>query len=98
MVRQLGKLPEDVVLRMGLEACEILEYLHGRNPPVFHRDIKPANVRLNDEGRLVIVDFGLVKESPGGATTKGPGAVTEGFSPLEQYGGNARTDARSDIY
>jgi serine/threonine protein kinase len=45
--------------------AEAIDYLHsGRDTngaPVIHRDIKPANVLLAADGRIYLVDFGLVR-------------------------------------
>ncbi|HEY3504317.1 MAG TPA: serine/threonine-protein kinase [Actinocatenispora sp.] len=45
--------------------AEAVDYLHsGRDTggaPVIHRDIKPANVLLAADGRVYLVDFGLVR-------------------------------------
>lgn len=80
------------------QAADALDYLHTRQPSVLHRDIKPANIRLTPEGRVMLVDFGLVKMyDPLLKTTMGARAVTPGYAPPEQYG-MGRTDARSDIY
>lgn len=88
------------VLAWAAELCDVLEYLHGQNPPVIVRDLKPDNVMLHSSDRkLRLIDFGIAKQAhPGKGTVpivKGVG--TAEYAPLEQYG-NASTDARSDIY
>jgi serine/threonine protein kinase len=97
--RYLG---ENQVLAWLEQICSALEYLHGQDPPVLHRDIKPANLKLTPEGRIKLVDFGLVKllvpdESRTLTILQGRGTVQ--YTPLEQYGGDmGHTDVRSDIY
>jgi serine/threonine protein kinase len=93
-----GMLPEEEVIIIGAGICDALEYLHTRHPPIFHRDIKPGNIKINSEGEVYLVDFGLAKIAEGSqATTTGARAMTPGYSSPEQYG-TARTDARSDVY
>lgn len=93
--RQLPGLPE--VMGWADAMSSALSYLHRRQPPIIHRDIKPANLKLQPDGTLVLVDFGIAKIVDQAATTTGARGLTPGFSPPEQYGG-ARTDARSDQY
>ncbi|MGR9117047.1 MAG: serine/threonine protein kinase [Gammaproteobacteria bacterium] len=77
---------------------QVLEYLHARNPPIIHRDLKPENVLLDDEDRIMLIDFGIAKESTPNAMTRTLGrAASFGFSPPEQVMGTG-TDVRSDIY
>jgi len=93
-----GPLPENQVVEWITQICNALDYLHRQSPPVIHRDIKPANIKINPQGTVKLVDFGIAKlYDPAGKTTIGAQAVTPGYSPPEQYG-SGRTDRRSDIY
>jgi serine/threonine protein kinase len=80
------------------QLCEVLEYLHGRTPPVVHRDLKPENVLLDEHGHVVLIDFGIAKESDRSQMTHTLArAASHGFSPPEQVLGTG-TDQRSDVY
>ena len=93
-----GVIPEADVLIIGSAICEALTYMHTMKPPVLHRDIKPGNVKINPQGQIYLLDFGLAKVAYSGQQTNtGARAMTPGYSPPEQYGA-ARTDHRSDIY
>lgn len=96
--RSIEKPPSvEEVIDWADSIADALDYLHSRQPPVIHRDIKPANLKLQPDGTVVLVDFGIAKESDQGMTTTGARGLTPGFSPPEQYG-DQRTDARSDQY
>jgi serine/threonine protein kinase len=90
---------EATVLGWGRQLCDVLSYLHQRQPIVIFRDLKPSNVMMTMGDRLKVIDFGIAKtmETPGEMTrTILKGTVSPGYSPPEQYSGG--TDARSDIY
>jgi hypothetical protein len=88
-------LRERDVVRLLRDASEVLDYLHGRAPPVIHRDLKPGNVLRRPDGGFAFVDFGAVRDRlrpEGGSTVVG----TFGYMAPEQFQGRALPG--SDVY
>jgi len=88
------------------QLCEGLSVIHKNNR--LHRDLKPSNTLVTPEGRLVILDFGLVAEldtiTPKSNAIKkksdqstGDIMGTAAFMSPEQAGGLRLTTA-SDVY
>ncbi len=96
--KQRRHLPIEKVIDWMTQICDAVGYLHQQQPPIIHRDIKPNNVRLTQKERAVLVDFGIAKIDPKAKTQVMAKAVSQGFSPPEQYGLGSGTDARSDVY
>lgn len=93
--KQGAPIVQEDVIRFLRETAEILDYLHGRTPPVVHRDIKPSNVLRRPDGSFVLIDFGAVRDKmkpEGGSTVVG----TFGFMAPEQFQGRAMPT--SDVY
>ena len=78
------------VVHLFLELLGILDYLHGRVPPILHRDIKPSNIVVRPNGFPALVDFGSVRRVFMGPEESGSTvAGTYGYMPYEQYMGQA---------
>lgn len=88
---------EEEVIRIGIEICEGLKFLHGFSPPLIHGDIKPQNIMLCEGGRhitIIDVDEALVwKEYPAYRQNRG----TVGFCCKSQKNGG-NPDISWDIY
>jgi serine/threonine protein kinase len=84
------------IRKIAIGLLDVLEYLHGRAPPIIHRDIKPSNVLLRPNGTPALIDFGGIRAAwrhrDEGATVVG----TFGYMAPEQSLGKA-TPA-SDLY
>ena len=90
-----GFLTEEQVLTWAIELCDVLVYLHDHKPdPIIFRDMKPSNVMIDHNGDVKLVDFGIAKAFQTGQ--KGTMIGTEGYSPPEQYRGEATPLA--DLY
>jgi len=86
---------ERQVLEWTQQILEVLEYLHGQNPPAIFRDLKPANVmRRKADDSVVLIDFGIARLFV--PTRAGTVIGTPGYAPPEQYQGLA--EPRSDLY
>jgi serine/threonine-protein kinase len=100
---------ESQVIQLLQEVLGILEFVHSHG--LIHRDIKPSNlIRRQQDGRLVLIDFGSVKQAwtqvvrMQGLTISTfaiglPSSITigtPGYMPTEQ--GRGRPRPNSDIY
>ena len=86
------------VMGWTLDLLDGLDYLHSQDPPIIHRDIKPNNLKLTSRGNIVLLDFGMAKETSGNTLgMKSVFGYSRRYSPLEQIEGTG-TDHRSDIF
>ena len=95
------KAGEAIPIREGIriltEVCKGLHYAHEHN--IIHRDIKPANIRIQHDGSVKIMDFGIAKSIhlESHLTHTGIALGTAAFLAPEQIKGE-RLDRRTDIF
>jgi len=97
-----GPLPEETVCALGAQLASGLEAAHREG--IIHRDLKPGNLRITDDGRLKILDFGLAELVDPGIDVASAETVTLNMSLTgtlpymapEQFEGLC--DQRSDLW
>ena len=91
-----GRIDEKTVTDWGMQAADVLQYLHTRPKQIIYRDLKPANLMIDgNTSRVMLIDFGSarwVKKEEKGVTAVG----TMGYAPPELFAG--RVEPRSDVY
>ena len=92
-----GRLSVEKTLRIGIQLCTVLGYLHARQPPIVFRDLKPANIMMTPDGHLYLIDFGIARHFKPGQAKDTIAFGSPGYAAPEQYG-KAQTTSRSDIY
>ncbi len=105
-----GPLPSDEALEIARQIADALEAAHEKG--IVHRDLKPANVKLDPDGQVKVLDFGLAKALPtdgsspditssptmtAAATQAGVVLGTAAYMSPEQARGKS-VDKRADIW
>jgi serine/threonine-protein kinase len=101
-----GALSPHAAIDIAVQLLSAITYLHGLG--LVRLDLKPSNVILEDDGRAVIIDFGLLKPEPSRVesrlssaestiTQSGLFIGTVNYAAPEQIEGGA-IDSRADIY
>lgn len=91
------------VIALLREILEILIFVHKAD--IIHRDITPSNlIRRTNDRRLVLIDFGAVKEistftsNSTGEILTSQAIGTNGYMPAEQYNPRSNPRPYNDIY
>ncbi len=97
ILEERGKLPPEEAVDIFQQICIALHAAHSVG--ILHRDLKPQNVMREDDGRVVVMDFGLARTIEGndGLTQTGALIGTLDYMSPEQALGK-KLDQRSDIF
>ena len=91
-----GRVPVAEALAIVDQLLAALEAAHAHK--IVHRDVKPSNIMLGDDGRVVLMDFGLARVDDSEAATHTTSVKgTPAYMAPEVVSGR-RADARADLY
>ncbi len=94
--RHDGKVPLKKLIKIAEAMCSAFTYIHERG--LVHRDIKPANIMIGKDGKVTIMDFGLVKALQQTQLTQAGKAIgTPRYMSPEMLRAE-KVDGRSDIF
>jgi serine/threonine protein kinase/Flp pilus assembly protein TadD len=95
LIKEKSPLALDDKFNIMIQVCEGVAFAH-RNQ-VIHRDLKPSNIRIDDQGIVKIMDFGIAKLETSNMTASGTVLGTPFYMSPELIRGT-RVDPRSDIF
>ncbi len=98
ILKRQGAQSQEDVIEWAKQLCDVLGYLHSRQPPIVYRDMKPSNVMLKPDGNVTLIDFGTAREFKSSSVADTTCLGTQGYAAPEQFGGHGQTDGRTDIY
>jgi serine/threonine protein kinase len=86
----------EAAVNVALTVLGPLDAVHARG--LLHLDVKPANIRVLDDGRIVLLDFGSARD----AFRQGNGpygdTFTPGFAAPEQHYASGSVTTATDVY
>ncbi|TWT88441.1 Serine/threonine-protein kinase PknH [Pseudobythopirellula maris] len=93
-----GRIPWPQAAAYGVQIASALQHAH--NHGIVHRDLKPSNLFFNQDGGLVLGDFGIARDSfaTSDITQQGMTVGTYLYMSPEQITADARIDGKADLY
>lgn len=88
-------IPVEQIHGFFAQICSALEYAHTQG--IVHRDLKPSNLLLEQNGRIMLMDFGLARSTASRMSVEGVITGTFLYMAPEQALGKP-VDARTDLY
>ena len=106
IIAQSGVIAPSQVCALGIQLCELLQYLHSLNPAVVYCDLKPSNVMISNDSSVHLIDFGSALELKGedgvlvqpSRFKQDARFATCGFAAPELFEQDAKIGVFTDVY
>ena len=97
LLSQQGPLPWPQAAAFGAQIASALQHAH--NHGIVHRDLKPSNLFFAADGRLVLGDFGIARDThDADITADGITVGTYAYMSPEQITADGQITGRADLY
>lgn len=97
LIAQQGRLPWQQVAVYADQIAAALQHAH--NHGIIHRDLKPSNLFFTDDGRLVLGDFGIARDTHRADITADRITVgTYAYMSPEQICADRNISGKADLY
>jgi len=97
LIAQQGRLPWQRVVAYSDQIAAALQHAH--NFGIIHRDLKPSNLFFTDDGRLVLGDFGIARDTHRADITADRITVgTYAYMSPEQICADRTISGKADLY
>ena len=99
LLQRTGALPSKIACNIMKNVCTALSYTHRKG--IVHRDIKSSNIMVDGNGKIMVTDFGLSKETNVDSLQDAPSEIagTLAYISPEQLDPKfGHPDIRTDIY
>jgi len=96
VVKNAGRFPPERAIHITAQVLSALDKVHGAG--IVHRDVKSGNIIIDEDGRAVLMDFGLARREQDARLTADHTVLgtPEYMSPEQAKG--AAVDTRADLY
>jgi len=96
VIAKIGYIPPPQAVRIAAQVLSALDKVH--QTEIVHRDIKPGNIMIDEDGRAILMDFGLARQEQESRLTADHTILgTPNYMSPEQANSEP-VDARTDIY
>ncbi|MFN8606650.1 MAG: ATPase, T2SS/T4P/T4SS family [Vulcanimicrobiota bacterium] len=98
--QQQGGISGEMLRRYLDQFLDVLEYLHGQNPPLIHRDLRPDSLLVTPHGVIKLAEFGLARMLESGGDAQQTSFRSQGnpfYAAPEQLLGD-RSAPSHDLY